>query len=258
MAFTSPAFDPAKPAGTDLVSDVDTFIKDFKVQVLERQLLEHYSYLTTGTNAGSATDTAATAHGRHIPGKCGVVYVGTTAQIAALTGTTPGCIAYDTDKGQLVIYGGGTWSSYGSLPRLAFKGYASSAQTYATASVNQKVLFHTQAFDYGNVFVPGIGTTDSRFTVVTDGVYSLSASAGLNGSATGMLDVFIRKNGTTAVATGTNSAVNSTNRSHVFIQSLISAVAGDYFEVVMYYEGGSSRAMLTGESTMFFCGQQVY
>lgn len=53
---------------------------------------EHYSL----TNAAS---------GKHLPGLCGVLYVGTTTQINALSGSAPACaVAFDTTLGAFKYY----------------------------------------------------------------------------------------------------------------------------------------------------------
>ncbi len=52
--------------------------------------------------------------GRHLAGKSGILFKGTSAEIAAITSPETGALAQDTDKGQIYRYTGTAWSNMGS------------------------------------------------------------------------------------------------------------------------------------------------
>jgi hypothetical protein len=84
------------PADLDEVKYGAGKIRELKTAISEREELEHN--FKTGTQPF------------HKAGKCAVVYVGTTAQINALTGMTEGSIAWDTTLKVIKIYTSSAWT----------------------------------------------------------------------------------------------------------------------------------------------------
>lgn len=84
------AFEALPPDTLEDASGGPSRITQTKVGVREREELEH--------------NFIAGVKPFHIAGACSVMYKGTTAQIAALTGVSRGCIAYDTDLSKLKMY----------------------------------------------------------------------------------------------------------------------------------------------------------
>ena len=90
MATFSAPFNPTGPVGSDYANKLDSFIReDTKVAINERLALEHQDMET-----GSSDPDSPTAQGRHIPGKVGVLFVGSWDGISALTGMGLGSLVY--------------------------------------------------------------------------------------------------------------------------------------------------------------------
>ncbi len=98
MAY-SVTWDEATPAGSEARSLGDDRIRELKAQIRER--LE--DALVTSWSADPVAP-------KHSPGKVGIVYYGTTAQINALTGVTEGSIALDSSLGAFKVYISGSWT----------------------------------------------------------------------------------------------------------------------------------------------------
>lgn len=239
MAFAK-TFNPATPVGTDLVSDVDTFITDFKQSLLERYALEHYNLTTSSPNAGNTLDTASDAQGRHIPGKVSVCYIGTTTQINALTGMVLGALAYDTTLGCFRVYNGSDWTSNvlggGSY---AFKVIQS--PTYLVSPSGAKIIFTSESFDVGSCIVVGSGATQSRFIAAVDGKYQFNYSC-YAPSTTGKTQLYLRKNGSNVVGSECMGfTTDSSNSSMCNGSYLLELSANDYVELWWLYETGSGK-----------------
>lgn len=98
------AWSNSTPQGTVYANQLDTFLQYLRVDLNDRMELEH--------RWDSSIDTAsALCDGRHIPGNVSAVYVGTWAQIQALTGMMSGAMAFGTDTTTLYIYNGINWTT---------------------------------------------------------------------------------------------------------------------------------------------------
>jgi hypothetical protein len=93
------AWSESVPAQSDPTRYGALRIRTLKLDVRERLALEHIF------GVGTTTD------GQHKPGLCGICYVGTTAEIAALSSPPGGAIAFDTDLGVFKYYDSAVWSS---------------------------------------------------------------------------------------------------------------------------------------------------
>lgn len=233
MAFAK-TFDPSKPLGSDLVSDIDTIVGANNAAIVERLALEHYNLTTSAPNAGSATDTEATAQGRHIPGKCGVVYIGTTSQITALGATIAGCLAYDTTLGRLVIYGSGGWVTYGVGAGYRFAAARASAVLGGSGTVQVTGL--VESLDLGANFA------SDAFTVPVTGDYIFNYMVRTVG-ATGQLDAMLYKTGVVISGTGASSySPSSSNTTDVNgCSGILSLTAGDVITLWWRYESTHNR-----------------
>lgn len=242
------------PVGSTPANQLDTVIQDMKAGLYERLGLEHQALDSTDTIE------SATAAGRHIPGKVSAVYIGTTAQIAALTGMLAGALAWDTQLRCLKIYNGSSWDSI-IMAAGSYAFAARSSTSWSQTKVEQKTVFQTEDYDDGGIFVPGVTSDDalSRATVVADGNYYFSASCGLYSNTSGKVSCKVFKNGAEALC-GMAFTTNLTNQNHAHIAGVIKAVAGDYFEVYCRYEGTLPRTSIggTGQGGMsFFSGFRV-
>lgn len=110
MTAFSKTFSESTPPGSALANTLDTVIQDDKVAINERYELEHNAFDASGQ--GQSDSDSANAQGRHKPGIVACTYIGTTAQINALTGMVSGSLAYDTSTNTLKIYNGTNWTTY--------------------------------------------------------------------------------------------------------------------------------------------------
>lgn len=110
MSTFGQTFSVLTPAGTDLANNLDTQIQNDKTSINERIQLEHNALNSTAT--GATTIENAAAQGRHKPGNVSAVYIGTTAECAALTGMYSGALQYDTTLNVLRVYDGSAWTTY--------------------------------------------------------------------------------------------------------------------------------------------------
>lgn len=235
MADFTKKFDVSSPAGSDLISSGDDNIRDFKTALGERIGLEHQPFLNA---LGDMT--SASAQGRHKPGYTSAVYIGTTAQINALTGMTSGCLAFDTDLNVLKIYGT-DWTT-----RVVGTGNHAFAMRKTTgtmvATIPTKVTFDIEDFDYGS----GADLVNSKYVVPITGVYLFQFAATAL-ATTYKTQVALYKNnaslGTSASAYGMAFTTESSNSSMANGSALLSLTAGDYIELFWLHENGGTKTV---------------
>jgi len=97
MAHTN-AWSEIDPANADDVRLGAADMRENLLDIRERMEIEHV------WNDGIATD------GQHLPGRCGVLYFGTTIQIAALVAPPDGSVAFDTDLNMFKYCDTGIWT----------------------------------------------------------------------------------------------------------------------------------------------------
>ena len=233
MAF-SQTFQPTKPLGTDLVSDIDAIVGANNAALVERLALEHYNLTESAPNAGSPTSTAATAEGRHIPGMCGVVFIGTTTQITALGASIPGCIAYDTTLGKLVIYGNSGWVTYGVGAGYRFSATRASAVLAGTNNVQVTGL--TESLDLGDNFA------SDAFTVPVSGEYVFNYNITCVGTA-GQVDGMLHLGASPLSGSASSFYGNYTNTSHINGSCMVTLVAGNVITLWWRYESTHNKAV---------------
>jgi len=235
MADFTKAFNVSSPAGSDLISAGDDNIRDFKTAVGERIGLEHYPFLNA---LGDMT--SASAQGRHKPGYTSAVYIGTTLQIAALSGMTSGCLAFDTDLNVLKIYSGSDWTT-----RTVGTGNHAFCLRKTTgtmvATTNTKVTFDVEDFDLGGA----ADLANSKYVVPVTGIYLFQFATSAS-STTYKTQASIYKNGTWV---GIPSAVamaytlEGTNVSMINGSTLLSLTANDYIELFWLHENGGTKTV---------------
>lgn len=103
MANYASAWDETTPAGSEARSLGDDRIRELKNQLSDRLATEHTDI----------TDDSGDKELIHKAGQCTVFYVGTTAEIAALTNSFATanlcCIAFDTTIGAIKYFNGSDW-----------------------------------------------------------------------------------------------------------------------------------------------------
>ena len=249
MGAFGKVYDESVPQGSALANTLDTVIQNDKIAIDERIELEHYSFVD-GTN----DTTSATAQGRHVPGKVSAVYIGTTIQIAALTGMVTGALAYDTDLETLKIFNGSDWDTIGisgtptAAEALSFSAYRSSTQTINSESWT-KVELDSETFDYGSKFA------SYKYTPAEAGVYFFAAAVQSAGGFRNRSGIY--KNGALALqgVTATNYEDVADTLSSV-VTGLVVSDTNDYFELYCQLESSSNR-VLSGASKTYLSGYKI-
>jgi hypothetical protein len=133
MATTWDSAFETSPADTDEIKYGAGKIRELKTAISEREELEH-DFKSTG---------------KHKPGKCSVLYKGTTTEINALTGMSEGAIAYDETLQKMKIYESAAWAVLTISPipagtKMLF--YQDTAPTGWTIenTLNDKLVFITK------------------------------------------------------------------------------------------------------------------
>lgn len=171
MGVFGKTYSETVPQGSALANTLDTVIQEDKVAINERYKLEHNAFDASGT--GQNDSDSANAQGRHLPGKVACTYIGTTAQIAALTGMVSGSLAYDTDLGILKIYNGTNWTTYivsnspVSGTELLVSIFGSAA--LAAAGANLLGSWGTAPSTIANIFDKSDSTNWGTATISSDG-----------------------------------------------------------------------------------------
>lgn len=129
----------------------------------------------------------------------------------------------------------------------AFSAYQSAAQTVGIGTT--KLQFQTKEFDTLNAFD---ATTNYRYTPTRAGYYNFQGSAQLN--VTGVVYLQLFKNGT-AVRTGGNTGVNSTNPIATLDSVVFMNGSSDYVELDIVTTVGGTLA--NSALTTYFQGYLV-
>jgi hypothetical protein len=232
MSF-SQVFSTSVPAAGDKANLGYQVIQNDKKAIDERINLEHIPFTDTVTN-----DSNPSAGGRHRPGAVRAVYIGTTAQIAALTGAyRNGALAYDTTTNQLKIHNGTDWTTYaigGGGTSGAVKAALSSDATI-TANGYRIVSFvdnaNTDCFDISGTFA------SNTHTPTTAGYYRYDVVLTLAAAATGALTyIYLTKNGATESYAKKIFTISQTTDRQMYTFSDIISMNGstDYVRVYIW------------------------
>jgi hypothetical protein len=116
----------------------------------------------------------------------------------------------------------------------------------ATATV---LAFDTEVYDTDTMHSGGANT---RITIVTAGVYSITASCEWASAANAYTNIAIRKNGANAIATQAAEVDSISPINSVATQD--QAIVGDYYEVTVYQNTGSPKNVTnTADYSPVFC-----
>lgn len=102
------------------------------------------------------------------------------------------------------------------------------ANQSVNSGVNTTITFNQETFD--NDSMHDNVTNNSRITATTAGLYLLKAQVAFASNATGVREIFFMKNGSLALASAYQPALNG-DRTVLQITTLVEAAATDYFEV---------------------------
>jgi len=112
---------------------------------------------------------------------------------------------------------------------------------------SQIQLFDTEAFDTNSYH--STVTNTGRMTVPSTGYYLLSFNSSYSSNGSGLRQTGIRKNGTVIQsATLSGSSVAQTD---VVLSCILSATAGDYFDLELYQNSGTTLTVYGGTQSFF-------
>ena len=120
---------------------------------------------------------------------------------------------------------------------MAAGSYSSSAtQNIGTAGTPQAITMNTTEYQFNTALV-----ATTRITAAATGVYKFTYSIQLNNTSGGneTVTIFIKKNGTTVLRSGSQLLVGNNAPQFPFCEYIISMNAGDYIEV--FFDGTSTN-----------------
>lgn len=143
------------------------------------------------------------------------------------------------------------WAAAGSTGFSGVRVYKSTAQSCANAT---GVILTWENESYDTNGFHDNATNNSRITIPTGkaGYYYLTCTYQFAGNATGLRSASVKKNGTGGVFEYTMNNQGSTAGTSMTLNTVISAVVGDYFQVDAYQESGGSLNVIAnnnGQST---------
>tara|TARA_R110000822_G_scaffold96528_2_gene219692 strand:+ start:126 stop:992 length:867 start_codon:yes stop_codon:yes gene_type:complete len=122
-----------------------------------------------------------------------------------------------------------------------------SAGLSLASGTSQIQLFDTEAFDTNSYH--STSTNTGRMTVPSTGYYLLSFNSSYSSNGSGLRQTGIRKNGTVIQsATLSGSSVAQTD---VVLSCILSATAGDYFDLELYQNSGTTLTVYGGTQSFF-------
>ena len=165
---------PTRPNSSDDIADIPSLTQD-NFSAIEAVLgVEHY----TITHALS---------GLHKGGIAGGMFVGTTAQIAALSNPPTGAMAQDTDLGVVVEYRGGAlgWDKIGQSEWSRSAAYPTTAVAVTADEPPYTIIWDTEIYNT----LSEMNTADGVFTAkASAGSYTIVVSLGLVASGTQVVE----------------------------------------------------------------------
>lgn len=195
-------------------------------------------------SAGTSLFTADTTNNRIVLGSGTSLVLGSSA--TAPSSPVNGQMYYDTTLNVFRFYQNGVWltldgtggGSSTEAPRAS--AYSNSSQTIPDSAWTA-VAFGAERYDTDNIH--SLVTNTTRFTAQTSGVYDIKANIGITTSTLSSTYVSVRLNGSTYIATNYpyNAAGNITQTIPVSVSYELSA--GDYVEVVIWQNSGSSATV---------------
>lgn len=113
-----------------------------------------------------------------------------------------------------------------------------SSGTNVADTTSVALTFDTEQYDSDSMHSTVSNT--GRITFNTAGVYAIGAQASFETNATGYRRIYIRSNGATTVAQGPDVAAHAGDITPVAVEGRFKAAAGDYIEVLVYQNSGST------------------
>lgn len=180
--------------------------------------------------------------------------------IGCTSGTRPGSpqegmVIYETDTDTYRGFDGSTWQEIFMLnpPRATVT--RTTAQNI-TDSTQTTMTWQAADYNYRNMWSSGVNP--SRLTVPTGmgGIYRVHASIeyALNGNGT--RQVALMKNGG-IIGRSIVPNVGTGQDARVFYEREVVAASGDYFEIALYQNSGSTLAINVVQTTPFFQARRV-
>lgn len=161
------------PTSSTYIIDIPSIFQANYTEAEDIMGVEHYTY-------------SSALSGRHKPGILEAVYVGTTVQIAALTGCMDGAISLDSTLGAMKIYNGAAsaWKQLNLDPYPIVDVYRTGDQTVASAAAGTYVgiIFNTEIVDSMSAFNSTLG----KFVSPASGYYLIRSQVSFTGSEGGV------------------------------------------------------------------------
>ncbi len=142
--------------------------------------------------------------------------------------------------------GGGSGSS-GTL----FSAYPSSAQAVPHVTMT-KALFASESFDAKGEFA------SSRFTATEAGKYLLTSTVAVDGSESGLREIWVQiwKNGTVLI-NGNRMSAGTLGNLYPTVTAIVDAAPGDFYEVLVYQGSVGAASQNLIPSRTFFSGAKL-
>jgi hypothetical protein len=141
-----------------------------------------------------------------------------------------------------------------------FSSYQAAAQPDIPDGTNTKVIFDVEEVDVSGWFVPGSGTTGSRYTPQRAGWYELNGAVRLSGPAVdaSRVSLSVFKNGTQYKVIDLSHTSGTTNQViGVSGSCYVQANGSDFFELYLLHTYGVARAVTPGQEYVWFQGRLV-
>lgn len=115
-----------------------------------------------------------------------------------------------------------------------------------TDSTATAISFDVEDFDSGNLYITV--TQPTRLTAPSQGLYMITGSVAFAGSGAGVRQIYIKKNGSTRIATGGAAGVAGTFSNNGSVATVAFMNAGDYAELVVVQTSGGNLDVLSSEN----------
>ena len=142
-----------------------------------------------------------------------------------------------------------------------FSAYQGAAQPDIPDNTQTKVVLDTEEVDISGWFVPGTGTTGSRYTPQREGWYELQGAARFSGPAVdaSRVSLSVSKNGSQYKLINLSHTSGTTNQVIGVSGSCYVQANGttDFFELYVFHTYGAARALTVGSEYTWFQGRLV-
>lgn len=148
-------------------------------------------------------------------------------------------------------------STFTSSGQQRVKTYLNTVNQTITNNIEEVISFNADSYDVG--LMHDTGVNPNRITVPSGGtgLYAIVAQVRFDANATGRREVHLYKNGS-KVATVLDVSASASFDSYLQIAYQDQGTAGDYYELYVYQNSGSSLDVVFGERNTFFCAMKVW